>query len=117
MATSMTKAGPFILVNFAATHGDFDLTNFFPEKPELLTSGIPVRSITMVPTAANDIMKVRNTAAANQTSPLIMDEKATADTSRPKTDFGSEGQLMLPAVDASDVTVGVQMIIELSRHL
>jgi len=114
MATSVVHSGNFIQVTFATTIGDFDLQTFFADRQEWIASGLKVRSISMIPTATDDILIVRNAkAGADTASAQIFNEKATSSYSRPRTDFGYPGQYMWPAVDSTEVSNGVKMVIEL----
>lgn len=79
-------------------------------------SGLQVKSITVHPTAANDIFIIKaglpsqaTTIAAiatTSTAPEILHVKCTGDTDQRIKYFGDKGQRMWPFIDISDCTLG-----------
>ena len=111
MANTTTLDGNFISITFSGDSA-WDLSSEFRDRSEWYIAGLKVASMTIIPSATDDAITIRNSKTANTTSAKVLQEISSSPYDIIRRPFFAEGQYLWPAIDASEVSAGVQMIIE-----
>jgi len=106
--TSTTKiSGKYIMVTWATNIGDVDW-NLTTHMSDFVSTGLRVKAIQFVPSAANDVMVIRNSPATSTTAAEIFNVKC-ADTTDQRREYHDSpslpGTQMWPMVDVSACTI------------
>jgi len=112
MANTTVWGGKFLHIVFDGST-DWDLTTEAEAHHEEYVHGLNVMHMQVVPTGTDDVITVRNTKVANTESAIIIKEKFSSEYDTPRRTFRPGGQWMFPAIDASEVSAGVTLIIEI----